>query len=89
MGGGVQPSAVAKMLGVPLDKSGRIKVERDLSVPAVDGVYALGDIALCYDIGGKPLPGLAQVAKQQGTYFGCRFGAEATNRMAPKSLCLS
>jgi NADH dehydrogenase len=66
---GVQPSAVAKMLAAPLDKSGRIKVDRDLSVPAFAGVYALGDIAFCQDAAGKPLPGLAQVAKQQGAYL--------------------
>ena len=45
-------------------------VERDLSVPALSGVYALGDIARCLDGTGKPLPGLAQVAKQQGDYLG-------------------
>jgi NADH dehydrogenase len=67
---GVEPSAVAKMLGAPMDKSGRIKVDRDLSVPAFAGVYALGDVALCHDAVGKPLPGLAQVAKQQGAYLG-------------------
>ena len=67
---GVAPSPVARLLGVPLDKSGRILVESDLSIPALSGIYALGDIARCHGADGKPLPGLAQVAKQQGAYLG-------------------
>ena len=67
---GVRASPLAKLLGVPLDRAGRVTVAPDLSVPGLDGVYALGDIALCADETGKPLPGLAQVAKQQGVYLG-------------------
>jgi NADH dehydrogenase len=67
---GVSPSPLARLLGAPLDASGRIRVEPDLSVAALPGVYALGDIALCHGADGKPLPGLAQVAKQQGIYLG-------------------
>jgi NADH dehydrogenase len=67
---GVKASSVGKLLGVPTDKSGRVKVNRDLSVPGLSNVYALGDVALVLDKAGKPLPGLAQVAKQEGDYLG-------------------
>jgi len=67
---GVEASSVAKLLGVATDKSGRVKVNGDLSVPGLPDVYALGDVALVLDTAGKPLPGLAQVAKQEGYYLG-------------------
>ena len=67
---GVKASPLGKMLGTALDKSGRIEVHRDLSVPGYENVFALGDIALVKGADGKPLPGLAQVAKQQGRYLG-------------------
>jgi len=67
---GVKASPVGKLLGVPTDKMGRVKVNRDLSVPGLSNVYALGDVALVLDTVGKPLPGLAQVAKQEGYYLG-------------------
>jgi NADH dehydrogenase len=67
---GVKASPAGELLGVPTDKTGRVKVNRDLSVPGLSNVYALGDIALVLDAAGKPLPGLAQVAKQEGYYLG-------------------
>jgi len=67
---GVKASPIAGLLGVATDRAGRITVARDMSVPGLENVYALGDIALAPDAGGKPLPGLAQVAKQEGIYLG-------------------
>lgn len=67
---GVKASSIGKLLGTPTDKSGRVEVDRDLSVPGLANVYALGDVALVRDRAGKALPGLAQVAKQQGQYLG-------------------
>ena len=67
---GVKASPLAKTLGAATDKAGRIKADKDLSVPGYEGVYALGDIAKVKAKSGKPLPGLAQVAKQQGQYLG-------------------
>jgi NADH dehydrogenase len=67
---GVEASPVGKLLGAPTDKTGRVKVNRDLSVPGLSNVYALGDVALVLNAAGKPLPGLAQVAKQEGHYLG-------------------
>jgi NADH dehydrogenase len=66
---GVTPSPVVKTLGVPTDRAGRLPVDPSLKVQGVDGVFAVGDVAaLSQD--GRPLPGVAQVAIQQGRYVG-------------------
>jgi NADH dehydrogenase len=62
-------------LGAETDRSGRIRVNPDLSVPGLDGIYALGDTALMLDEHGAPLPALAQVAKQQGKHLGLALAA--------------
>ena len=67
---GVKATPAASWLGATSDKAGRVLVNPDLSVPGADGIYLLGDAALCFDAEGKPLPGLAQVAKQQGRFLG-------------------
>jgi NADH:ubiquinone reductase (H+-translocating) len=67
---GVAASPLAAQLGVELDRGGRVKVEADLQVVAHPDIFALGDIALFLDENGRPLPGLAQVAKQQGEHLG-------------------
>ena len=63
-------------MGAATDKAGRIAVAADLSVPGYADVYALGDIASVPGPDGKPLPGLAQVAKQQGQYLGHALAAK-------------
>ncbi|MBV9558286.1 MAG: NAD(P)/FAD-dependent oxidoreductase [Pseudolabrys sp.] len=68
-GAGVQASALGKLLGVELDRAGRVAVNGDLSVRGLKDVYALGDLSLALDANGQPLPALAQVAKQQGEYL--------------------
>jgi len=50
------------------DRGGRIKVNPDLTVPNYPDLYVMGDLALASGRDGKPLPGVAQVAMQQGTY---------------------
>ena len=67
---GVAASPLAAQLGVDRDRGGRVKVGPDLEVVGCPDVFALGDIALFMDECGKPLPGLAQVAKQQGIHLG-------------------
>ncbi len=62
---GVAASPLGRMLG-PTDRSGRVQVERDLSVPGHPEVFVIGDLANLNDENGKPLPGLAPVAMQQG-----------------------
>jgi NADH dehydrogenase len=71
---GVAPSGVGRWLGVETDKAGRVKVEPDLSVPGHPEVFVIGDVALAHDGQGKPLPGLAAVADQQGRYVGRLIG---------------
>ena len=67
---GVAASPAAAWLGVELDRAGRAPVGPDLSVHGLEGVYAIGDVALSLDGQGAPLPGLAQVAHQQGQWLG-------------------
>ena len=64
---GVKPSPAAQWLGASADKAGRVLVQPDCSVPNLDGVFVIGDTAL-FTEDGKPLPGVAQVALQQGNY---------------------
>ncbi|MDB5047351.1 MAG: dehydrogenase-like protein [Fibrobacteres bacterium] len=62
---GVKPSPLNKLLGVPLDKQGRVVVDQDLSLPGHPEVFVIGDQAH-FDTPHGPLPGLAAVATQQG-----------------------
>jgi len=65
---GVEASPVARWLGAPAGKGGRIKVTPDLSAPDRPEIFVIGDAAFVTGPGGEPLPGLAPVAKQQGQY---------------------
>jgi NADH dehydrogenase len=67
---GVEASPVARWLGVPAGKGGRVRVAADLSVPGHAEIFVIGDAALVTGATGEPLPGLAPVAKQQGQYVG-------------------
>ena len=69
-GAGVKASPAGRWLGVETNRSGHIPVADDLSVPGLDGIYAIGDTASLSGEDGQPLPGLAQVAKQQGEHLG-------------------
>ncbi len=64
---GVQASPIAKSLGVPLDRAGRIIVEKDLSVPGYPEIFAAGDI-VAFEQDGKPVPGVAPAAMQEGPH---------------------
>jgi NADH:ubiquinone reductase (H+-translocating) len=59
---------LAKNAQAETDKSGRIKVEPDLTMPGFRNIFVIGDLAICLDRSGKPLPGVAQVAMQGGAY---------------------
>jgi NADH dehydrogenase len=65
---GVAGSPLGKSLNVPLDRVGRVSVMPDLSVPGHPTVFIAGDLANFTHQTGKPLPGVAQVAKQQGKH---------------------
>jgi NADH dehydrogenase FAD-containing subunit len=66
---GVKGSPAAKWLGAEADRAGRVKVLADCSVPSHPEIFVVGDTAYLEE-GGKPLPGVAQVAIQQGHYVG-------------------
>jgi NADH dehydrogenase len=66
---GVTPSPAGKWLEVETDRAGRVRVQTDLSVPGHPEIFVVGDTA-SLDQDGKPLPGVAQVAMQQGRYAG-------------------
>src|SRR4030095_9595079 len=65
---GVAASPITATLGVPLDRAGRVVVERDLSVPGHPEAFVIGDAAAFVDAEGHQLPGVAQVAMQGGTH---------------------
>ncbi len=72
---GVRATGASGWLDVEPDRAGRIAVNPDLSVPGLDRIYVLGDLALLNGEDGEPLPGLAQVAKQQGRFLGKALAA--------------
>ena len=65
---GVQASPLARSLGVPLDRAGRVPVEPDLSVPGAPEVFAIGDLAAMKMRDGRPVPGVAPAAIQSGRH---------------------
>lgn len=65
---GVQASPAAKWLGATADRAGRTLVGPDLRIVGRDDVFVIGDCAYAIGADGKPLPGIAPVAKQQGAY---------------------
>ncbi len=77
---GVKATPVAKWLGVEADKKGRVRTVSDLSLPGHREVFVIGDAALFIDENDQPLPGLAAVAKQQGTFAGRRILDLASGR---------
>jgi NADH dehydrogenase len=66
---GVAPSPAGKWLNVETDRAGRVRIQKDLTVPGHPEIFVVGDTA-SLDQNGKPLPGVAQVAMQQGRYAG-------------------
>jgi NADH:ubiquinone reductase (H+-translocating) len=66
---GVTPSPAGKWLNAPTDKAGRVRIQPDCSVPEHPEIFVIGDTA-SLDQDGKPLPGVAQVAMQEGRYVG-------------------
>jgi NADH dehydrogenase FAD-containing subunit len=77
--GGVAPSPAGKWLNVEMDRGGRVRVQRDLTVPGHPEIFVVGDTA-SLDQDGKPLPGVAQVAMQQGRYTGRQIHRNLTGK---------
>jgi NADH dehydrogenase len=80
---GVMASPAGKWLGVQTDQVGRVKVGDDLSVPAHDDIFVIGDTAAATDARGARLPGVAPVAKQQGRYVARALVARRDGRTLP------
>ena len=64
---GVASSPLARLLGVPLDRHGRVEVSADLRAPGSSCVFVIGDLA-SFESGGAPVPGVAPAAMQQGRH---------------------
>jgi NADH dehydrogenase len=65
------------------DRSGRIKVQSDLTVPNYRNIFVIGDLAHAVDEKGKPLPGVAQVAMQGGAYAARTIRARVKGKQPP------
>jgi NADH:ubiquinone reductase (H+-translocating) len=65
---GVRASPAAEWLGAEADSAGRLQVLPDLSVPGHPDIFAIGDTVVIAGPDGKPVPGIAPAAKQQGRY---------------------
>jgi len=65
---GVRASPAAEWLGAPADRAGRLQVLPDLTVPGHPEIFAIGDTVVIAGPDGKPVPGIAPAAKQQGRY---------------------
>ena len=59
---------LAKRTGAETQKTGQIKVNADLTIPSYPQIFVVGDLAYVAKPDGKPLPGVAQVAMQEGSY---------------------
>jgi NADH dehydrogenase FAD-containing subunit len=79
---GVAPSPASKWLNAPMDHTGRVRITQDLSVPGYPQVFVIGDTA-SLDQNGMPLPGVAQVAMQQGRYTGKLIHRRITGQSNP------
>jgi NADH dehydrogenase len=84
---GVKASPLGKMVadqtGAPMDKTGRLIVGTDLTVPGHPELYIAGDLASYSHQTGTPLPGVAPVAMQQGKYVAKHILAKLKGRNLP------
>jgi NADH dehydrogenase len=78
---GVQANPLGKALGAPVDKSGRVEVQPDLSIASHPEVFVVGDLAAAKSAdSGQPVPGVAQGAIQMGRYAGSTIAREIMGR---------
>jgi NADH dehydrogenase len=76
---GVSASPLGRSLDAPRDRAGRVEVREDLSVPGMDNVFVIGDLAkVATD--GIPVPGVAAAAKQMGRTAGMNIRARLAGR---------
>jgi NADH dehydrogenase len=65
---GVSASPLGNLLGAPSDRTGRVQVEPDLTLPGHPEVFVLGDLASIHQQNGQPVPGVAPAAIQMGQF---------------------
>jgi NADH dehydrogenase len=73
---GVSASPLGKKLGALVDRAGRVLVNPDLSIPDHPEVFVIGDLASLKDKDGKPVPGVAPAAMQQGKWAAHNIGRD-------------
>jgi NADH dehydrogenase len=76
---GVSASPLGTMLGAPLDRAGRVRVQPDLSLPGHPEVLVVGDLA-SVATDGRPVPGIAAAAKQMGAHAARCIAASLAGR---------
>jgi NADH dehydrogenase len=81
---GVQASPLGRLTGAETDAQGRVIVEPDLTIPRYRNVFVAGDLARFTHKTGKPLPGTAPVAMQQGRYVGAMILRDLESRPREK-----
>lgn len=80
---GVKASAAGRWLAAETDRAGRVRVERDFSLPGAPGIFVIGDTAAHADEAGRPLPGVAPAAKQAGAHVGALIAARLAGTAPP------
>lgn len=80
---GVQASPAARWVGADADRAGRVKVGPDLTAPHHPDIFVIGDTASVIQEDGKPVPGIAPAAKQQGAYVAQVIRGRLTGSPAP------
>lgn len=84
---GTAARPAAEWLGAEAAKNGAVEVGRDCSVWGHPNIFAIGDVSNLIAASGKPLPGLAPVAKQQGAYVGRLLEGRIAGRPVPAPFC--
>jgi NADH dehydrogenase len=80
---GVRASRAAEWLNAPADRAHRLQVNPDLTVPGHPDIFAVGDTITIAGPDGKPVPGIAPAAKQEGRYAASLIKARLDGRTLP------
>jgi NADH dehydrogenase len=83
-GAGVRASPAALWLKAPADNAGRVKVASDLTAPGHTDIFVIGDTAAVDAWHGKPVPGIAPAAKQQGAHVATTIRRRLAGHLAPR-----
>ncbi|MFC5421887.1 NAD(P)/FAD-dependent oxidoreductase [Bosea eneae] len=86
---GVRASPAGAWLDAPMDRAGRVEVAADLTVPGRPEIFVLGDTAMVKDQDGKPVPGIAPAAKQQGRHVAATIKRRLAGDKAPRPFAYS